>query len=264
MQEERTNPMTEAGPSGADSEDLLTRAVLPRLEEIRGWTAAGASLRETARRLGISPRTLGRYRDRFPAVAGALASGAAPLGQPAQAAPMGFEADRLVEAALLKRACGYEYEETVTEEKYSKELGGMATFTKTTRKHMQPDAASIQFWLTNRRRDRWAQHPEPELAEDRDGTGVILLPMAEGAEGPGVSRDGPGRARTSVFAGGENLGAAGFTPAEQTSNPGLPMEPSASGSIGTAQHPEPETEDDRDGTGVILLPAVCEAEGHSL
>ena len=67
----------------------------------------------------------------------------------------------------------------VTEEKYSKELGEIVTFTKVTRKHMQPDPTSIQFWLTNRCRDRWAQRPEPEQPEDREGTGVILLPEVE-------------------------------------------------------------------------------------
>ncbi len=56
----------------------------------------------------------------------------------------------LVERALLKRALGYDYVETRTEET---DKG----FKKTeTTKHVPPDTKAAVFWLKNRRPDRWS------------------------------------------------------------------------------------------------------------
>ena len=52
--------------------------------------------------MGIAERTFTAWKDRFPAIVAALKKGKAPV-------------DIEVENSLLKRALGYQYEETITE-----------------------------------------------------------------------------------------------------------------------------------------------------
>ena len=158
--------------------------VRPALDRIRRWAGEGRSLREIAGELGVSPAALRRYRAERPELAACFP------GEPPPPGPAGDEAaSDAVEAALLRRACGYDYEEQVTEEKYVKEMGEVVTFTRTSRKHLQPDSTAIQFWLTNRRKDRWAQRPEPERPEAAEETGVVILPELVSVEETPAGRE---------------------------------------------------------------------------
>ena len=106
--------------------------------------------------MGIKRQTLYEWANRFPVIADALKKGKAPV-------------DIQVENALLKRALGYEYDETVEEvEKipYGQpdEDGNRKVIervkTKTKRVTVLPDVTAQIFWLKNRRPERWRDKVE--------------------------------------------------------------------------------------------------------
>lgn len=79
-----------------------------------------------------------------------------------------------VEAALFKKAIGYEYEEVHMEGK--KEVDGSVTTThvKKVKKHIPADTGSIIFYLTNRADTRWINKKRAELT---GSGGKELLPV---------------------------------------------------------------------------------------
>ena len=85
-----------------------------------------------------------------------------------------------VEAALLQRALGYEYDE-VTEEL----VEGQMRTTKVVRKHVSPDVKACLSWLFSRRPDRWRaqQAPLDDDAEDMKTARKILVAIKEVADG---------------------------------------------------------------------------------
>lgn len=90
--------------------------------------------------MGIRRTTLYEWSNRFPDIANTLKKGKAPV-------------DQQVENALLKRALGYDYEETITE---MEEVGGKPKkHIRRVSKHMPGDTTAMIFWLKNRRPDRW-------------------------------------------------------------------------------------------------------------
>lgn len=99
--------------------------------------------------MGINIATLYRWKDEHCDICEALKKGKAPID---------FE----VENALLKRALGYDYTETVTEVTVS-EKDGETTHQRTYKKHMPPDPTSLIFWLRNRRPGLWRNNrPDPD------------------------------------------------------------------------------------------------------
>ena len=76
--------------------------------------------------------------------------------------------DRAVEEALLRRACGYNVEETVEEEteRTGKKL-------RVTTYHIPGDVRAQIFWLRNRRPEKWRD--KPESAEMRQERGISIL-----------------------------------------------------------------------------------------
>ena len=115
---------------------------------VQGWARDGLTNRQIAKNLGISERTLYKWRDKYPELAEALKKGKE-------------VADREVENALFKRATGYEYKE-VTIEYIETEVNGQKTPAKKVKevtKHVLPDVTAQIFWLCNRSRDtkKW-QH----------------------------------------------------------------------------------------------------------
>ncbi len=72
-----------------------------------------------------------------------------------------------VEESLLKKALGYEYQETRTE--FSDKTGEK---TVTTSHHVGPDVRALTFWLKNRCPDRWQEKPEEAPAEE-DGVTIL-------------------------------------------------------------------------------------------
>ena len=137
--------------------------VLPYLERIKLWVAKGATCQEIADKLHISRESLNQYKSKYPDVYDALM------------APRGAVDDE-VEAALYKRCTGYDYEE-VTRWQTIGRGGDLMWLEKRTTKHLPPDPSSIQFWLTNRRRNEWKRMPEV-TQEETGESGVVMMPEA--------------------------------------------------------------------------------------
>ena len=75
-----------------------------------------------------------------------------------------------MENALLKRAKGYDYIETITDYTLSEteidEDGKPKKIIKNVRmikKHVAPDVGAAAFWLKNRRPDRWREKREEQI-----------------------------------------------------------------------------------------------------
>ncbi len=114
--------------------------VEPRFIEIEGWCREGILDHDIARKLGVAYSTFREYRDKYPALAAILKKGKEVVD---------FE----VENALLKRALGYEYEES----KVFVDTVGKKTVEKI-KKHMPPSEVACIYWLNNRCRDKWRNH----------------------------------------------------------------------------------------------------------
>lgn len=111
------------------------------LLQIEGWAREGLINKQIANNIGITDRTFSDWVGRFPSISSALKKGKAPV-------------DLEVENALLKRALGYEYEETITEIEELAE-GKQKKHIRKIKKHMPPDTTAQIFWLKNRKPSRW-------------------------------------------------------------------------------------------------------------
>lgn len=115
----------------------------PQLAE--GYARDGLNDEQIAAKLGLGMSTYYSMQNRFPEFREAIKKGKEPV-------------DVQVENALLKRALGYEYEETHTEVTVRQTSAGndaVPTSMKKVKKHIPPDVAAMALWLTNRRPDKW-------------------------------------------------------------------------------------------------------------
>ena len=130
-------------------EALDARAWTPRdllsdtgLALLASWVAGGATMRDVAKRLDLPLSVLRKWRATYSELNRVLE-----------------EADDVavakVEAALMKRALGYAYEETTTETRDAP--NGTTEISKTVTKQVLPDTQAATFWLKNRAPDRWAE-----------------------------------------------------------------------------------------------------------
>jgi hypothetical protein len=118
-----------------------------------GLARQGMIDKQIYKALGISHETFYRYLKIYPEFSEALKKGKSPV-------------DTEVENALLKRALGYEYEETMIE--YKPPEGGKDEKDKTakpvaikkTMKQVIPDVTAQIYWLKNRRPDKWRDRHE--------------------------------------------------------------------------------------------------------
>lgn len=105
--------------------------------------------KEIAKKLGIHPDTFYEYIKKYPDFSESIVRGKLPV-------------DEQVEQALLKRALGFEYEETSVEYNKQPVIPGMPippsvrTVKKTT-KRVVPDVTAEKFWLINRKPKRWRE-----------------------------------------------------------------------------------------------------------
>ena len=104
--------------------------IRPQLDRLGKSLENGLTCSELARELGISLSSLNRYRKKYPEF-GQLFSDAAD------------SACDQVEAALLKRATGYENPEG---------------------KEIPPDVRAAMFWLKNRRPESWKDSRETTIS----------------------------------------------------------------------------------------------------
>lgn len=114
------------------------------LEAARLHAAAGKTDEGIAHELGISITTLRNWKETHPDLHDAIQEG------------RDCWAVTSVEESMLKRAQGYEYQETTTEVSDK----GMRTITM--QKHMAPDPRAAHFILTNRAPERWKHKAEVE------------------------------------------------------------------------------------------------------
>lgn len=115
------------------------------LQLIEQWARDGLTEEQIAGNIGICRDTLNEWKNRFPAISDAIKKGKAPV-------------DFQVENALLKRARGYEYNETRTDA-----TGKAITITR----HVPPDVVACIFWLKNRRPEKWREKPpQPESGKN--------------------------------------------------------------------------------------------------
>ena len=106
------------------------------------WARQGLRDEDIAKNLGISKQTFYDYQKMYPDFLDAIKRGKAPID---------FE----VENALLKRARGFEYEETHIEFKPGEGEKLIPIHIKKVKKFVAPDTAAIAFWLKNRRSRKW-------------------------------------------------------------------------------------------------------------
>lgn len=175
------------------------RSVLPYLDRVERWAKQGGTIKEICGKLHISVAAFSGYLskgragdERYAALIEAWERATA-------------VADDDVEAALFKRACGYQFEEITSEQKLTKE-GTIVELRKSVRRDVAPDTEAAKFWLANRRRDKWSYKPDGALddGEGGDGKGVVVLaPIMEAEQPPdGVQAAGEAIAAAQAQEGG--------------------------------------------------------------
>ena len=108
---------------------------------LEGWARDGLTDEQIAYNIGISRSTLYDWKSKYSDISDALKKGKEVV-------------DIQVENALLKRALGYEFQETRVE-KSDKD----GTKIIQTLKHIPADTTAQIFWLKNRRPDKWRDKP---------------------------------------------------------------------------------------------------------
>lgn len=124
--------------------------IKPYLNDIEDWLKKGATHKEIAGKLHVSLSAYYRYRDwaeqgdeRYKAFGEILKRASEP-------------ADKEVECALHKRACGIWWDEEVFELRVDRQTGEEKEVrVKRTRRYTPPDPTSAIFWLTNRKPKDW-------------------------------------------------------------------------------------------------------------
>lgn len=147
--------------------------ILPYLDKIEEWVRQGVDQDTVAANLHVAPSTFKKY----------LAAGRGGDERYTDLSDRYTQAceepDDNVEAALYKRACGFEYDETTIEEKVTRD-GIVVEVKKVVRKTVPPDPTSAMFWLTNRRPLIWKYKQTEKAEEDDNETGVAILPEIGG------------------------------------------------------------------------------------
>lgn len=112
---------------------------------IESWAREGLTDEQIAKNIGISKVTFYDWLKKYPNISNSLKKGKAPID---------FE----VENALLKRALGFEYEETETV--FEDVDGKPKKRIKKTIKYAPPDTSACIFWLKNRKPNHWRKMNE--------------------------------------------------------------------------------------------------------
>lgn len=113
--------------------DLYESNVKPAFDVIRDFLLSGGAEKDLPARLGISPATFRRYRRDHQELTDLLAECRQQASQ---------LADDEVEAALFRRATGYDIDDGEKS------------------RHVPPDVKAAVFWLKNRRPESWRDSRE--------------------------------------------------------------------------------------------------------
>lgn len=117
--------------------DWITDDGLLRLE---AWARDGLTDEQIANNIGIRRETLYDWKKKYPNISNSLKRGKEVV-------------DIEIENAMVKRALGYEYEETKTY--ISESDGKKIKRVEKTIKQVAPDTTAQIFWLKNRKPDTW-------------------------------------------------------------------------------------------------------------
>ena len=128
-----------------------------RLSELKSLADGGETMKAIATHIGISVRTLEKWRANYPEIASVIGYRALSDG------------DR-VEKALLRRAVGY----TQTEITRQKGKDGKLEIVKTVEKQVMPSTTAQIFWLKNKCGYEWDSALREDNEEDEGG--VVVLP----------------------------------------------------------------------------------------
>lgn len=136
------------------------------LTRITGWARDGLTNIQIAQNIGVSERTFTDWVARFPSISSALKKGKEPV-------------DIQVENALLKRALGYDYEETTTE---IEELAGgkVKKHVRKVTKHVPGDTTAQIFWLKNRKPEIWRDKHETTVNADIEDLSPLIELLKDG------------------------------------------------------------------------------------
>lgn len=154
--------------------DWLTEDGLARIEQ---WAREGLTDEQISRKMGVSCSSYYKWQQDHPEISEALKNGKAPV-------------DIQVENALLKRALGYDYEETTEEremlptgktDEYGQPIVIERVRTRRNVRHMPPDTTAQIYWLNNRRPDRWRAKPQPDASDTLGRLDTILEEMRRAA-----------------------------------------------------------------------------------
>lgn len=126
---------------------------------IEGWARQGLTDEQISKNMGIGLTTLKQWKKKYRPIWTALKKGKTPVD---------FE----VENALLKRAMGFEYEETETiiEEVDGKQRKRI----KKIKKVALPETSAIIFWLKNRMPEQWRKFNPVVEAKIKAETQALL------------------------------------------------------------------------------------------
>jgi hypothetical protein len=115
-----------------------------KFPDIEKWLSLNLSEKQIAFNLSISKTTLEKYKREQPLLLELLKKGR--QNQVLE-----------VENALMKKALGFEYEETET---YVRKTGGVeTTHIKKVKKYSSPDVGACAFILKNKDRQNWSDNP---------------------------------------------------------------------------------------------------------
>ena len=137
---------------------------------VEAWARDGLSDEQLAKKMGCSTSTLYDWYRKHPEISEAATRGRS-------------GAREQIENALMKKALGYTEDvlEPVKvrrrywnpESLHMEETEDVVMAVKQV--HIPPDPRAAQFWLINRSRDRWAEHPQPAADAGEEQPVVVIV-----------------------------------------------------------------------------------------
>lgn len=130
-------------------EQVKTKLVL-----VEGWARDGLTNEQIATNLGVGKTTFYKMLNEHSELSELLKKGKEIV-------------DYEVENALLKRALGYEYDESTYEVKYDeKQEKYVEVLTKKVTKQVSPDTTAQIYWLNNRKPKQWRNKQDIDLSNN--------------------------------------------------------------------------------------------------